>query len=691
MRYLVVSILLLVFCATAVSQPDTDARKTIELLLEDIASSLDEDADMEQIAEDLELALQNPININSATAEDLEKLHFLDEFLIKSILYYIKMNGCFETIYELQLVEGMSQTDIFRLLPFITIEPIKSANSISLKNAVKYGKNQLLTRASFIVEEQDGYKKVSDSVRLANPEKYYPGNAMRLFSRYSYSYNKHLAAGVTAEKDPGEQFFKGHQKKGFDFYSAFVSVHDLGIVKTFVLGDFQAKFGQGLVVWSGMSSGKSSYVMDIRKKGEGVRKYSSADENLFFRGAATTLEVWKLKASLFGSRKKIDASTESVDTALAEIGITSFTTVGIHATPNQIAKEDAITESVYGANVGYNSPNFKVGITGLGYNFSHAVLPKAAPLYKFDFEGKQNWNISVDAQYSFNALYLFGEYARSENGGDALLLGTLMNLAPGLRTSILYRNYSRNYQARYAGGFAEGSKTQNEKGFFFGVEATPIRNWKFSVYYDVYQFPWLRYGVNAPSRGNDFFAQADFALNRNTSMYWKLKIENNQTTGATPTSGIASLDDVKKFTFRYHINYAVGKKWQLKNRIEISGYKLSTNSSEYGSLLYQDVICSPFKYPLSFSMRYALFDTESYNSRLYMYESDVLYAYSIPMVYGRGTKSYFMVTWKPLNKLTIWARVSRLWYADKESIGITPNKIDNNHKTELKFQVRWAF
>ena len=673
------------------AQTDGDGRQTVETLMENMSEELEEDADIEQIAEDLEYFLQNPINLNTATAEDLAKLHFLNEFQIASLTDYVRRNGPMLTLYELAMVDGFDQTDIFRLLPFVGVADTGDESKFSLKRAVKYGKNELFSRVTLVGEEQDGFASVPDSVRLSEPEKHYPGNRAKIFSRYSFNFNRQLMAGVTAEKDPGEQFFRGHQRKGFDFYSAYAAIHDIGVIETLIVGDFQAKFGQGLAAWSGMSSGKSAFVMDIRKKGAGIRKYSSADENLFYRGVATTLKFGQFRATVFGSHKKIDATLASQDTAASEeAGFTSFGTIGLHATPKQIEKEDAVTESIWGANINYNHNNLRIGVTGLGYQYDKDFVKRETPLYKFDFDGRKNMNVSIDAQYSFSALYLFGEYAMSANGGRAMVFGSLMSLAPGLRASVLYRNYGRDYQAQYAGGFAEGGKTQNEEGFFFGIEATPIKRWKLSAYYDIYRFPWIKYGLNAPSRGNDFLAQAEFAANRSTSMIWKVKYETTQTQGSTEDGKIQPLADLSRWTVRYHLNYAINQRWQLKSRIELSGYKNGNADTETGCLLYQDVACSPFRFPLSLSVRYAIFET-TYNSRVYAYESDVLYAYSIPMMYGRGTRTYLLATWSPAKNLTIWAKASRIWYADKETIGTSPNMIDANHRTEFKFQVRWKF
>jgi len=690
-------ILVIIFVLTnfwANAQENKTGRQVIEDMLEELAQSSDEGIDLEQVAEDLEHYLQMPVNLNTATYDELDKLPMLNEFQIAKLMEYIHKHGPMLTLYELQLVEGFDQTDIFRLIPFITLGVSGNDAGFQFTKALKYGHNDLFLRTTSVLEKQEGYKDVTDSVRQLYPERYYPGNASRIYSRYAFNFRDKLQAGITAEKDPGEQFFAGHQKKGFDYYSGFISLSDIGKIKTLVAGDFEAKFGQGLVSWSALGTSKSAYVLDIRKKGDGIKKYSSTDENLFFRGAATTLQFNRLEATVFGSRKAIDANTVITDTLTGtDEGFTSFGTAGIHATPNQIADEDAITESVAGFNLQYNQSRIKTGITGLAYQFDKPFVKNEAPLNRYDFEGKSNYNLSADAQYLFKSIYWFGEAAVSQNGGYAFLSGALLQLAPGLNASMLYRDYARNYQARYANGFSEGSKTQNEEGLYFCIETTPVKKIKLSAYYDFYRFAWLRTGADSPSRGDDFLVQTDVALSRDVNMYIRYKTELKEENGANgeETNGINPLVSNKKSSLRFHINYGNGLMWQFKNRVELSWYKPGQDAKLKGYLIYQDVVCSPFKYPISFTIRYALFETDSYDTRIYTYESDVLYAYSIPALYDKGTRTYLLVSWHPTDNLDIWVRGARLSYSDKKTIGTSPDLIDKSHKTEIKMMLRWKF
>lgn len=140
---------------------------------------------------------------------------------------------------------------------------------------------------------------------LRQNSKVYLGSPWKLYTRYRFQYRRNISFGVTAEKDEGEEFFKGTQKQGFDFYSAHLFLRDIGPVKALALGDFQAQFGQGLVFSSGLSfSRKSAYTMNIKRNAVGLAPYASVNENQFLRGAGITMDLGKrLEGTAFISHK----------------------------------------------------------------------------------------------------------------------------------------------------------------------------------------------------------------------------------------------------------------------------------------------------------------------------------------------------------------------------------------------------
>ena len=186
LKHIIFIVLLLFYCTTLFAQEATSSKQTLEDLIEDLASSLDENIDYTSLYDDLNFYLNEPLNLNTATIEDLEKLQILNDFQIKSLLDYIHKSGKMLSIYELQLVYGFSEPDITNILPFITVKDISSNETFKLKYALKYGNNQIFLRSQKVLDEQFGYSSISDSALLAKPNSRYLGNSYKIYAKYKY-------------------------------------------------------------------------------------------------------------------------------------------------------------------------------------------------------------------------------------------------------------------------------------------------------------------------------------------------------------------------------------------------------------------------------------------------------------------------------------------------------------------------
>ncbi len=651
----------------------------IENLIEELSESADAEIDFSILYEDLLFYLENPIDLNTATREDLEKLQFLNDFQIEGLLKYQRNIGVFHTIYELQLVQGFTKIDIFRILPFVTIHVKKQTTIPDVKRVLAHGGNTLFLRTQSVIEEPAGYSELS--------EKRYDGNRMRYYAKYQFKYKKNVNAGFTMEKDPGEAFWVDSLPKGFDYYTAHVELRNVGMFKTINLGDYQAKFGQGLTTWTGYGSGKSSYISDIRKKHDGLRKYSSSDENMFLRGVGTTVRLKDFEFSVFGSYKNIDGNIDTTEYD-DEVIATSYQTTGLHNTFNTRQDRKSVSELIYGGNLTYRYNNLRVGATYFNYQFG-IPLQKADRVYSYyDFRGDRNTNYSIDYQYSWHNFYFFGEEAMSSSGGKAFLNSMLVSVAPQLSMALLHRHYDPDYYAYYAAGFGEKSKTNNETGMYIGAEIYPLRTWKVSAYYDTYSFPWMLFRTHAPSNGVDYFAQADYSLSRNVDMYFRYKTETAFENQSDESTGVEDLASTRKQMFRYHISYGVSKNLTLKSRIEVAKYTKSNLPDETGFMMYQDVEYRTPALPLDISFRFAMFDSD-YNARSYAYESDILYAFSVPSYSGRGVRSYLTVKYTIIEDfLDIWLRYGIFHYEDREVIGSGMDEVLGRNKSEAKIQIR---
>jgi hypothetical protein len=672
-------VLLWIFPTVAFAQ-----NPVIDDLIEQIVSKTGaENADFSTLVEDLNYYLNNPLNLNTASTEELEKLQLLDEMQIQSLHNYIQSVGQMQTIYELQLINGFSDKTIHDILPFVKVAPLGKQEKISMKQIVNRGKHLFLTETRFVIQTQKGYKNVPDSILIEKPNSVYQGDRFKFLNRYRFNYKDRVFAGITAEKDPGEPF----TNYGFDFYSAHLQLNSFGVFKNITLGDYQVNFGQGLIAWSGFSLGKSSETQNIRKKAQGIRRYTSTNENLFMRGGGATVALGEFEITGFYSNKNIDANLTNTDTLTQEDLITTILNTGYHRTLAEIADKKVINEIVYGSNLTYKGKNYKLGASYIAYQYSKNIEQSNKPYKFFDFSGNNNANYSVDYQFFFQKFSFFGETGISQNGAMATINGLLLSVVPQLSFSVMQRYYQPDFQALYGSSFAEGSKNSNETGWYYGLTFHPIRNIQISAYADVYRFPWLRYGISAPSYGNDYLVQMDYHAGYDVNMYFRWKNESKMHNISGDYIGVRPLIKQQKQYFRYHISYRLNSHVSLRSRVEFSIY--NADSTETGFMTYQDVNYN-FHFPLSVNFRFAIFDA-GYNARIYAYENDLLYNFSIPAYFNKGTRVYLMLKYKAADFLNIYLRYAHYYYADKNVIGSSLNEMEGNYISELKFQLKFRF
>ena len=115
----------------------------------------------ENLLEDLNDLKEHPINLNTATKEQLERFPFLSAHLIENILYYLYKYGAMLSDKELMMVEGMDRKTARCLLPFITFQqPEIETDKLNLKQVLKYGKHELSTRVDIPFYRKSGYQSL---------------------------------------------------------------------------------------------------------------------------------------------------------------------------------------------------------------------------------------------------------------------------------------------------------------------------------------------------------------------------------------------------------------------------------------------------------------------------------------------------------------------------------------------------
>ena len=646
-------------------------------LLEDIAENADVGIDASMLTEELQYLIAHPIDINSASAADFEKLGVLTPFQISSIIEYRKEHGKFLSVNELNGVDGFSVSTLKLILPFIKIG--------ETQGVVKKEFSQLfLANIGRRIEKQSGYENVSDSIKAAHPNSYYLGNPYLVRLKYKGEFGNAFDAGFTAEKDPGETWFSGNNKT-FDFLSGYLQFQDKGILKNIIVGDFNACFGQGLVIWNGFSSGKTSFANNICKSNEGFNHYSSTNENQFFRGIASKIQYKQLTFSTFISSKHIDANVLNNDSAGNATIVSSFENCGIHALPSQIADEDKLGEKTFGGNLSYDFGIMRIGSTLSNTLYSAAVQKQDVAYNYYAFSGKRIGSAGLNYLVRGRRFNIFGEFALNSTNGNAFINGASLQIVPELSISILQRYFSPQYYMPYARAFSQCGIPTNEQGVYIGVEFSPVSKFKLTAYSDFFKSPWLKYRISAPSAGLNYFINGLYDISKNSSVSIRYIYLQNEEDISSSTPNPNEVVKVSLHKVRINADFALSNRISTGNRVECVLYTKQTLPNQKGFMFYQDFMWKPVK-NLVLTARYMVFNTDGWESRIYAYENDVLYSNSMPAISGKGARTYLLLKYKAGRYLNLWLKYCISTYFDRNTIGTGVTEIQGNQKSDINFE-----
>ncbi|MBN2214648.1 MAG: helix-hairpin-helix domain-containing protein [Bacteroidales bacterium] len=662
----------------------------IEDVIEEIAANSDNQLDYTILLEDLWYFHENPINLNSGGYEELAKLHFLTDYQIRSLLEYIGTKGPMTSVYEVQYVYGFNEKLAGYLAHFTVTGPSKASYVISPDRMLRYGRHDLLITGSRCLQQKAGYIPVPDSILSVNPDKSrYLGDPYKLRVKYGYNYYEKIMFGIQAEKDPGEEFFKGSNKNGFDFYSGFLQLNNIGPLKTLTIGDYYLQFGQGLTLFSGLAFGKSAFSTDVIKRTPAVRRYSSADENNYFRGLAAAAEWKSLEISLFYSNKKVDANlTDTLDEGEDEFS--SFQSSGFHRTPLEIEDKRSVSELAAGTNILYKTERLRLGGTLVHYSFGGQFSPSDRSYNIYSFKGSSLLNAGIDYRYRLKNVELFGEVSYG-NEHWAILDGILLQAGELTSFTLLYRNYSRGYFAYRNNPFSEYASKNNEHGLYLGTTFYPFRYFKITAYYDTFKSPWLRYNVSSPSAGRDFLVQIDFTPGKQTEFYARYKSETKSEDNHDDTAPIPVVKDYTINKARVHASYYLSKQINFKNRLEFNALIPEEGSKEYGWYLSHDIVFASSGMPVTLWLRFAVFNCDSYDTRIYAYENTVPFSFSVPFFNNKGGRFYSMLKCALSKYITFWLRYGITQYLDQNTISDGMEEISGNVKSDIDVMLRIKF
>ena len=651
----------------------------MEEVLEDLSVNNDinnsvNSLNWENELEELSNRLQEPVNLNSATREQLEQFPFLSDIQIEHLLAYIYIHGQMETIYELQLVEELDRQTIQYLLPFVCIKAINNEPAFRwktmLKDAGRYGNNEVLTRLDIPFYKRKGYEHT------------YLGPSVYNSVKYTFRYRDQLYAGGVAEKDAGEPFAALHNRYGYDYYSFYLLLQNCGRLKLLAVGNYRLSFGQGLVMSTDYLMGKTIYASSFNNRSTGIKRHSSTDEYNYFRGVATTVALTKrLSVSAFYSHRNMDG-------VVTDGEITSVYKTGLHRSRKEADKKNLLTSQLTGGNVSYQQNHIRLGITGVYYVFNRPYEPELTGYSKYNIHGNHFYNLGIDYAYRWRRFSFQGETAIGKQGWASL---NRLQYSPvqDIQFMLIHRFYSYDYWAMYAHSFGEGSTVQNEQGYYVGLETTPFSHWRFFVSFDLFSFPWKKYRINKPSRGTDGLIQATFTPRTNLSMYLKYRYKQKER-DLTGSKGTLTLP-IFHHQLRYRLNYSLNDVFSSRTTLDYNHFHSQDRAATKGYQVTQ-MISSQLPWTRLFAdVQGSYFCTDDYESRVYVSEKGLLYTFYTPSFQGRGFRCAVRLRYE-LNKHWLFiTKFGETIYLNRNEIGSGNDLIYGNKKADIQMQLRIKF
>ncbi len=654
----------------------------LERIVDEIVAVQDEDINYEDLYENLMQLYAHPMDLNRVNEEQLRSLFILNEIQIRSLLSYREDAGPFLSVYELQNIDGITKEVFQKITPFLTVrDASERVNKSLLQRIVSERNNYLIIRHDRTLEEKRGYSQT------ASPSGRYIGSPDRLYTRFRTSRPGDFSIGFTAEKDPGEQIVWSPVQKqyGPDFLSYHLQVMNKGRIKNLIVGDYQVQFGQGLVLGSAFGIGKNSEaVTTIRRANVGFLPYTSLYEAGYLRGTALS---FKLNNSftihgMYSSRWRDGNLTQDTTEFTSQISSISFT--GLHRTPTELANRNTIRETNIATVISYSHRSLDAGVILHQTNYS-APLMRAPTLYnQFYFEGDENKNAGMYLNYGFKNFSFFSEFAHTLGYGSGITGGIVGSLTPSLDVSVLYRKFDRNFYSFYSNALAESTTPQNEEGIYWGWKYLFNQTYSFSGYVDFFRFPWLRYRSYAPSQGSEWLMRFNYRPSKQVSLFVQAREETKSRNIATESNLYQVMPGTKR-NYWINLDYVITPNVTMKTRAQFSSYRLNDNFTQ-GMMVLQDITWSVGRFSLS--GRHALFDTDDYDNRLYVFEKDAWLAFSFPAYFGVGVRNYALLQFSVTRNIDVWLRWARTRFTDRETIGSGSETIQGNTRNDVKFQAR---
>jgi len=599
----------------------------------------------EGLCEDRQELLLYPINLNRATAEQLESCGLFTPYQVHSIISYRDKYGDLLSVYELASLSGFRKQRLEKQAIYMTVGETVRSNPVS-----RAGTRILVFAGSSLTNTKD--------------QVLYPGSPLKSSLRMKTGVGKRVRAGLAYEKDQGE---RGLWEYGPEHLTGYFEVNGPGILENIIFGNYRINNGMGLIQGAGlMHTPEAAQSRPLLLSS--LKPYAGAGESIIHQGAACKLNLGITKVMLWSSFQNTDLSLANPGSASEETDWSEFIReTGMHRTANEIAGRNLGYLGCAGIQVLVNTgklilgTQYSVEINGLTTSGKDSLRYFGGPALYHSSSIQWGWRLG--------RMELYGEFAPGQKNSSALMGGGRFFINDFLSGLVQLHWYGTAHRETFASAYASGSHILNEQGLLILIRAEPFREVRADFSVELYKYPAPRTLVRVPSSGYRY----NLTLNNGSlgKLQWRLRtvLSSRQQTPSADLSGIRPLSIIQNSRVDGRLIYKPLPGFSWQSRLVIS--YTSGNASRKGHATLQQVNFRLNK-KLRATLQFVMFHVPCWDNRIYLYEPGLYQQFRFPVYSGTGNKLSMLASLKPMRGVTLEAKgsVCRQDEIEKWEVGI---------------------
>lgn len=659
----------------------------VQNYLETLDETNEDETFDEELVERLENLSLHPLQINLLQRTDLLQLPFIDEVQVDSILSYRNKRHGFVSLGELQLIKGLDYYTRAYLSLFVRCDSVmpsspewlhRQREEQRLITKLYGGKHEVESRLDIPLYQRAGY----ESQEKPTATNYYTGNALHHVIRYRYHYKREVLYGLTLEKDAGEPIFK----QGFypyDYISGYILLKPKHSSWNIVLGDYNMYAGCGLLLGQQLYGGRMEQQRSLQRPTTTFKAHTSTNESRYFRGIAASFTHSSFTILGYVSYRKLDGrfSSQSADT------IRTLLTTGLHRTFSELYARRTLGCLTSGVSVSYNRSHFALTAHAIYTHYNRVVSPQQRIYSKYYFRGQDAFASSLSYYYLLRKIIVTGEWAI--DGWGRMSVENALSYKPfrTLAFSLQQRHFSPRFISINGRAMQQGNRVANEQGVMLSTRYCPVSRLELNAYIDGFRFPQPTFNAYFNgTHGVEAMLQSTYGCSNSCKLLLRYQVKQKQYNYTYKKQRLIENRVMQRLRLA---SLWTHRAYDCTLQADASYTRRQSGTQHWGAMLsvrggYKALKNLQVKGLLGF------FFTDDYESRLYVYEPQLLHAAAFTSFSDKGWRCVMLTNWQCANSLVLSLRFSTLNYFNRNSISSGTEQIKSAWKNDLSLQVRWT-